>query len=485
MKTQFRVLTLIAIALWFSPLAHAQGPSQIKVLQWNVTDGEQPGEINAIVAKNPDIVFLQEIDRPGHLDEIVAALEAAQQVDWDVPRYISRANSMSGLSWVAILSRFPMSSVKTTSLGYEGEVICGVTTAARAAIGATILVDGKPLAIFSTRNYWASGDCPAQVQNRRLKTWAETEYPNISHLYGGDFNMNPGGIAYDVMTVESPTSLDAWWEAVKDGTATASATPSDPACPSNGTPSFTTPTKNNRLDYLFYKNVATILDVTNAWIPAGNSTLSDHCMMFATFTVGSAGTETTIDLLPSDDVFIRGGSFADTNFNDPIGFPYVATRASANDEYRRRVLLKFDTTTANIPAGATIVSASLIVTLKFTNTLTRTVSAFDVTESGWVETTVTWNKRTPTSFWITPGATLGSVRATASVGTTVGVQSVFDVTSWVQTVVNGQQPGGSHWTRLALVDEDPSGTSETYKEFHSEEANVARELKPRLVVIYQ
>lgn len=143
------------------------------------------------------------------------------------------------------------------------------------------------------------------------------------------------------------------------------------------------------------------------------------------------------------------------------------------------MLLRFDTTTANIPAGATIVSATLIVTLKFTNAESRTVSAFDVTESGWVEANVTWNNRTPSSPWSAPGATLGSVRATANVGTTVGAQSIFDVTSWVQTVVTGQQPGGSRWTRLALVDEDATGSSATYKEFHSEEANVAREQKPK------
>lgn len=71
------------------------------------------------------------------------------------------------------------------------------------------------------------------------------------------------------------------------------------------------------------------------------------------------------------------------------------------------------------------------------------------------------------------------------IGTTLGAQYTFDVTTWVQTVVNGQQPGGSRWTRLALVDTATTGTSETYKEFHSEEASVDTDMKPRLVVIYQ
>ena len=76
------------------------------------------------------------------------------------------------------------------------------------------------------------------------------------------------------------------------------------------------------------------------------------------------------------------------------------------------------------------------------------------------------------------------MRATSSIGTTVNTTYSFNVTSWVQTVVDGQQPGGSHWTRLALVDEDTSGTNETYKEFYSKEANVGREQKPRLVLTY-
>ena len=475
MKVRFRVSMLFAVAAsCVYPLgAYAQG-SAIRVVQWNVEDGEQAGEINAIVAQDPDIVFLQEVDRVAHLDAMVLALENAQGVDWS-REAINRTNTTSGQSFVAILSRFPLSNVKTKSLGFEGEVICGVTTQARAAIGATILVNGQPLAVFSTRNFWASGDCPAEVQNRRFKTWVQTEYPNVTHLYGGDFNMSPGGGAYDVMTVEAPTSTDAWDEAVVDGTAVAF----------DGNPTFSTPTKNSRLDYLFYKNAATVLDTTSAHIPERDVSLSDHRMVIATFTVGSTTETTTVDILATDDVFIRDGQYANTNFNDPASFPYIATRASSNLDYRRRALLKFDTTTARIPAGATIVSATLIVTLKFTNSETRTLSAFDVTESGWVESTVTWNDRVPSSPWITPGATLGSVRATASIGTTLGAQYTFNVTSWVQTVVNGQQPGGSRWTRLALVDTATTGTSETYKEFHSEEAGVATAMKPRLVVTYR
>src|SRR5688500_3099973 len=62
MKVRFRVSMLFAVAAsCLCPLgAYAQG-SAIRVVQWNVEDGEQAGEINAIVAQDPDIVFLQEV----------------------------------------------------------------------------------------------------------------------------------------------------------------------------------------------------------------------------------------------------------------------------------------------------------------------------------------------------------------------------------------------------------------------------------------
>ena len=41
----------------------------------------------------------------------------------------------------------------------------------------------------------------------------------------------------------------------------------------DGDPTFWTPTRNNRLDYLFYKNGTTILDAAGAHIPPRNTAL--------------------------------------------------------------------------------------------------------------------------------------------------------------------------------------------------------------------
>jgi PKD repeat protein len=253
--------------------------SVIKVLQWNVTDGEQPSEISMIVAQNPDIVFLQELDRTIQLDKIEAALEADQGVEWNVKK-ISKYNGTSDGSWIVIMARFELSDDATIQLSHDGSVVCDgvpVTTAARTAIGARINVDDKPFAVFSTRNFYKDGDCVARDQNRKFKEWAQTRYPNVTHLYGGDFNMIPGGQAYRVMSAEAPTFTDAWEEARADGHATAVDDP---------TPDFNTGTKANRLDYLFYRNASvTKLSTDSAHITTLANPPSDHRMMIATFTV--------------------------------------------------------------------------------------------------------------------------------------------------------------------------------------------------------
>jgi endonuclease/exonuclease/phosphatase family metal-dependent hydrolase len=245
----------------------------VRVLQWNVEDGEQAGEITEVVAAKPQIVFLEEVDRVQHIDDIRAAL--AQ--DQGAPFYatsVNRDGSASGASNVAILSRYSLSNIHHVVLGAEGEVICGVSTNARAAIGATVSVSGEPLAVFAVRTYFDSSSCVAQTQVRRLKTWADTHYAGMTQLFGGDFNMGPGSNAYDTMTGEAPKTIDVWYQAVQDGTASAYTTPS-----------FTTPTRSTRLDYLFSRGGAgATLAVADARIPARTS-YSDHRQLIADFSL--------------------------------------------------------------------------------------------------------------------------------------------------------------------------------------------------------
>ena len=58
MTMRFRSSMLIAgAALCLLPLEFYGQVSEIRVVQWNVEEGEQPGEIDAIVAQQPEIVF--------------------------------------------------------------------------------------------------------------------------------------------------------------------------------------------------------------------------------------------------------------------------------------------------------------------------------------------------------------------------------------------------------------------------------------------
>lgn len=246
-------------------------PATVRALQWNVEDGEQSDEITQVVEQKPQIAFLEEVDRVGHIDDIRAALAA----DQGAPFYftsVNRDGSASGASNVGVISHWPLSNVKTKVLGYENEVICGIATNARAAVGATISIGGKELAVIGVRTYFDSTSCVAQTQVRRLKAWVASSYPGITALFAGDFNMSPGSAAYTSMTTEAPTVTDAWWQSVQDGTASAYTTPS-----------FTTPTRSTRLDYLFFTAGPTTLKVKDATIAPLVAADSDHRQVIVDF----------------------------------------------------------------------------------------------------------------------------------------------------------------------------------------------------------
>jgi endonuclease/exonuclease/phosphatase family metal-dependent hydrolase len=255
-----------------TPTPEPPSNDTVRVLQWNVEDGEQAGEITKIVEKRPDIVFLQEVDRVGHIEDIRAALESSQDVQFHRVS-VNRDGSSSGASNLAILSRFPLSNVRTVRLGYEGESICGIYTNARTAIGATIYINGNAVSLFAVRTFYDSSMCVPQVQVRRLKNWVNTYYAGTTQIYGGDFNMQPGTIAYNSMVDESPQTTDSWYEAVLNGTASAYTTPS-----------FYTPTRNTRMDYIFYRNETNTLRTQQSiiWDLTG---YSDHRQVMTIFEV--------------------------------------------------------------------------------------------------------------------------------------------------------------------------------------------------------
>ena len=195
--------------------------------------------------------------------------------------------------------------------------------------------------------------------------------------------------------------------------------------------------------------------------------------------VAAASAQTTVVLdNPSGEVvdaYIRAGSYANTVNNSGL----LVTKANSDANYVRRALLKFDTQN-HVPANATIRSAVLTVTLRRSESSTRTIGAYRVANS-FDETAATWYRRKADGRrWTTSGADLGSRYAAATVGTTAGAKVTFNVTSLVQSTVRGTY--GSRYTRIALVDAGSSSSS-SLKEFYSSEASDPA-VRPRLTVVY-
>lgn len=205
-------------------------------------------------------------------------------------------------------------------------------------------------------------------------------------------------------------------------------------------------------------------------------TLATSLFVFAAATLASAQTTVVLDAPNTEvvDSFIRAGSYANTVFNNSV----LVTKSNSNPSFLRRTLLKFDTHNF-VPANATIQSATLTLTLRTSETDTRTLGAYRIASS-FDEGGTTWYRRSSTLRWTAAGGDLGAMYAQASVGTTPGTRVTFDVTRLVQDTVDGDF--GSRYARIALVDLG-STSPRSYKEFHSSEASNPS-VRPQLTVVY-
>lgn len=197
--------------------------------------------------------------------------------------------------------------------------------------------------------------------------------------------------------------------------------------------------------------------------------------------VSAAAGQTTVIFNDSrpDVVYatLRAGAYADTNL--PTVLTTRAADTSANNH--RRAMLKFDTQN-RIPAGSSVTSALLTVTVKNggTTDASRTIGAYQVTTS-WAETETTWNRRRTTASWSSGGGDLGSMITKQVVSNVAGTKVTFDITSLVKAAVAGSL-GSSRYTRIALVDVD-SATSDSTRNFYTpDDANSA--VRPTLKVVY-
>lgn len=176
------------------------------------------------------------------------------------------------------------------------------------------------------------------------------------------------------------------------------------------------------------------------------------------------------------DTTIRNGPYASVNQDGAT----LLTRSSTVPEWERRAILDFDAT--SIPAGTSVSSATLTLTLKSglgTSGAQRPVAAYRL-QSAFTETQASWLNRQTGTRWAAAGGDIAEVVATASVVNTAGAKITFNVTQLVQAAVNGQHAGH---VRLALVDTGGGGDAkESYREYHSSEASSSN--RPQLSVTY-
>jgi endonuclease/exonuclease/phosphatase family metal-dependent hydrolase len=213
------------------------------------------------------------------------------------------------------------------------------------------------------------------------------------------------------------------------------------------------------------------MDLTLILRLAGRATTSLALMaVFATHAFGQ-----TIELNQSNATMLRGGSYANTNLSSDM---LLATRASSDATYQRRIVLKFDTENT-IPVGTPIASATLTLTVAGGNPETRSISTYRVAQS-YEETQTTWNKRNASASWTKAGGDLAERAGSATVTSAVGSRVTFNVTALVQASVNGSY--GSRYSRVALVDGGAS-SRDSYKEYFSDETADAS-VRPILTVTY-
>jgi endonuclease/exonuclease/phosphatase family metal-dependent hydrolase len=180
----------------------------------------------------------------------------------------------------------------------------------------------------------------------------------------------------------------------------------------------------------------------------------------------------TVTLPALEDTTLQGGTNQNTNF----GAGDLVTRASIDPTWIRHALLDFDTHTT-IPAGSTITSATLTVTVKGGNTETRTIAALCAPES-FLEQEATWLRRSASLMWAQAGGTTNHQHATATATGIPGSQVTFNVTPLVQEALSSS----ARYTRLMLIDggADSKGSLRNY---HSNEA-VDPAQRPKLEVTY-
>jgi hypothetical protein len=180
--------------------------------------------------------------------------------------------------------------------------------------------------------------------------------------------------------------------------------------------------------------VVTALAVGTARIVAAAGILSDTLSIRV---IASA----TVDLFPMADSYVRGGASGSQNFGSDT---VLAVKTHPTDSsYTRMVYFKFDLR-GHLAADIKTATLKLFVdSNSFTNNNPMPVSVYGVADTGWGETSLTWNNR----------PALGSVLDTVTLASDQkNLYCAWDVTPWAKAAC---ATGGE----MSLALKDPSGTA--------------------------
>lgn len=164
-----------------------------------------------------------------------------------------------------------------------------------------------------------------------------------------------------------------------------------------------------------------------------------------------------ISLLPSDDGYIRGGTYSSDNFNSSS---QLSLKNSGNDDYDRLIYLKFDLKGIN----EVVNSGKLQITTKsFGNDFFGSTAVVKLVEDdSWLESTINWQNA--------PAGSLTEIRVNCSEGI-----NEWDVSELLTT-------GLQMDSVVSLLISFPEGLSEdSWAHFHSKETTT-QNYEPQLII---
>lgn len=165
----------------------------------------------------------------------------------------------------------------------------------------------------------------------------------------------------------------------------------------------------------------------------------------------------TLSLAPTDDAYVRDGTYASTNYGTATTLTVKADATS----YRRNAHLKFDLT----PVGTVSAATLKLYASSVNSDATRTISIYSATTAGWSEGTLTWTNAPGNLNFIT----------SFTVSNTPGTWYNVDLTSYIQ----GKKAAGTNNISLILTN-TAANSSTNDVAFASKEAATG---DPQLVVV--